>query len=200
MIRVYVWDIFTRVFHWLLAFTVIAGLLLGKTLDFSTIQLHFYLGYATGLLIILRIIWGFIGPSPIRWKILFSSISHSKIYIRSLLKRRPSGIAGHNPLGGLSVIAIMFALTAQVLTGLFAESDGLFHAGPLSFLANQTIITYANFVHYIVGNMIIALAIIHILAVIFYLVWKKENLIIPMITGFKFIRNNRKNCEKSIEK
>jgi len=125
-----VWDVPTRLFHWALVGTVVTGLYLGEYRDFSTINLHFYFGYATGGLLAFRLLWGFIGSKPSRLSALFPSPRRLFSYLSTVRKRQPSGVAGHNPLGALSVLAMIAALAVQVTTGLFAEDDGLFAEGP----------------------------------------------------------------------
>ena len=112
-----VWDPVTRLWHWLLAASVITGWILGEFRTFSIMQWHIYLGYLTGGLLVFRYVWGWIGPAPIRHRTLVASLRGIPAYLRRLGLRRPSGVAGHNPLGALSVIALVLALTAQVVTG-----------------------------------------------------------------------------------
>jgi len=183
-----VWDIPTRLFHWALVGTVLTGLYLGEYRSFSTINLHFYFGYATAALLTFRILWGFIGPQPSRLKSLFPSPKNLFTYLGKIGQRRPSGVSGHNPLGGLSVLAIILALVVQVVTGLFAEDDGLFAEGPFSeYISDSTVLTM-NSIHYMTSRVILALIAVHIVAILFYLIWKRENLIKPMISGWKWVK------------
>ena len=183
-----VWDIPTRLFHWALVGTVATGLYLGEYRDFSTINLHFYFGYATAGLLAFRVLWGFIGPQPSRLKSLFPSPKTLISYLAKIGRRQPSGVAGHNPLGGLSVLAMIGALIVQIVTGLFAEDDGLFSEGPLSeYISDSTVLTM-NSIHYITSRVIIGLIAIHIAAILFYMFWKRENLIKPMISGWKWVK------------
>ncbi len=185
-----VWDIPTRLFHWALVMTVITGLYLGEFREFSTIELHFYAGYATAALLAFRILWGFTGSKPSRIRALFPSPKRFFKYTATLRKRHPSGIAGHNPLGALSVLAMITALLFQVITGLFSEDDGLFSEGPLAGYAGGSTVLTMTSLHHTGSRVIMALIGIHILAILFYLLWKRENLIKPMLTGIKLIRRN----------
>ena len=183
-----IWDPVTRLWHWALATSVIAGWCFGDFRSFSTIQWHFYLGYTTGGLLVFRYLWGFVGPAPIRHRTLFASLPSAFQYARDLGTRQPSGTPGHNPLGALSIIAVVLALTFQVSTGVFSEDDGLFSSGPLaSEVSNATVRLMTKF-HNIGAKVILALVGLHVAAIGFYLIWKRENLITPMLTGWKWIR------------
>ncbi|MEM8795999.1 MAG: cytochrome b/b6 domain-containing protein [Pseudomonadota bacterium] len=180
-----VWDLPTRLFHWALAAVVITGWYLGYYREFSTIDYHFYLGYATGGLLVFRLIWGIIGPPSARFSNIVPGPRRLVTYIASITKRRPSGVAGHNPLGGLSVVALLAVLTVQVLAGLFAEDDSLFASGPLESYVSLRWTAFANEVHYISSRILLVLVGLHLTAILFYQVWKRENLITPMLTGWK---------------
>ena len=186
-----VWDPFIRIWHWLLMISVITGWLLGEFRTFSVMQWHIYCGYATGCLLLLRIIWGFIGPQSARFTALKFTFTALKSYTATILRRRPSAIAGHNPLGALSVIAILILLIIQVTTGLFSEDDGLFYAGPFAHLLSSSMIVKMTAIHNLVAKLVLVFVCLHIAAVLFYWWWKKENLIIAMITGKKWIRKSK---------
>lgn len=174
--------------HWALVLSVVIGWSLGKFMSFSTIQWHFYLGYTTGILILFRYFWGFVGPEPIRFRSLLPSPSEVMLYLKSIARRTPSGSAGHNPIGSLSVIVIILLLTAQVGTGLFVESDDFFEYGPLAeYVSDDTISTMTG-LHRQFSNWILIIVGLHVAAILFYLLWKKENLIKPMITGWKWVK------------
>ena len=185
-----VWDPVTRLWHWALAASVIAGWSLGEFRTFSVMQWHIYLGYLTGCLLIFRYMWGFVGPAPIRHRTLFASLRGLPDYLRQVGRRRPSGTPGHNPLGALSVIAMLLALTAQALTGLFSEDDGLFFSGPLaSEVSTDTVLLMTGY-HNLFAKVVLALVALHVAAILFYLVWKRENLVLPMLNGWKWVRRN----------
>ena len=124
--RVKIWDPVTRLWHWALAASVIAGWCLGEFRSFSTIQWHFYLGYTTGGLLLFRYLWGFIGPAPIRYRTLFATLLGLFDYIRHSGSRNASGTPGHNPLGVLSIVAIVLALSlSKFVIRLFIYRDKL---------------------------------------------------------------------------
>lgn len=183
-----VWDLPTRLFHWALVGTVVTGLYLGEYRGFSTINLHFYFGYATAGLLAFRILWGFIGPQPSRLRALFPSPRTLFAYLGKIGRRQPSGVSGHNPLGGLSVLAMIGALIVQITTGLFSEDDGLFAEGPFTdYISDSTVLTMTS-IHHTTSRVILFLIATHIAAILFYWIWKRENLIKPMISGWKWVK------------
>jgi len=183
-----VWDPLIRIWHWLLVVSVISGWLLGEFRSFSIMQWHMYAGYTTGALLLVRIVWGLVGPAPVRFTALAFSPAKLSTYLSSVFRPEPSGVAGHNPLGALSVIAMLCLLSIQVGTGLFAEDDGLFFEGPLSSMVSDAMVLKLTTVHYVVSKALLAVIILHVSAILFYLIWKKENLISAMITGWKTVK------------
>ena len=185
-----VWDPATRIWHWALAASVIAGWSLGEFRTFSVMQWHIYLGYLTGCLLLFRYVRGFVGPEPIRHRTLVGSLRGLPAYLRHVGRRRPSGTPGHNPLGALSVIAMLLALTAQVLTGLFSEDDGLFFSGPLASEVSSATVEKMTGYHNLFAKVVLALVGLHVAAILFYLLWKRENLVTPMLNGWKWVKGN----------
>ncbi len=185
-----VWDPLIRIWHWLLVLSVTAGWLLGEYRDFDTIEYHMYLGYLTGTLILLRVAWGFFGPPPVRFGSFRISPASLRAYLGGVLRRKPSGVAGHNPLGALSVIAMLLALAVQVITGLFSEDDGLFTEGPLAGLVSSGVRSSLGSIHQQCSTVILVLVGLHVAAILFYQFWKRENLVRPMFSGWKLVRRD----------
>lgn len=189
-VRRKVWDVPTRLFHWALVGTVLTGLYLGEFRSFSTIQLHFYFGYATGGLLVFRLLWGLFGPAHARLGKLFPSPGALVSYLGSLFERRASGVAGHNPVGALSVLAMLTALSVQVVTGLCSEDDGLFSEGPLvEYLDSSTVLTMTA-IHHWSSRVVMGLILLHLAAILFYRLWKREDLATAMMTGWKTVRRD----------
>ena len=157
-------------------------------MSFTFIDWHFYCGYAVLGLLAVRVIWGFIGPKPIRFSSLFTRPSVLIDYARTLGKRSPSGTPGHNPLGSLSVLALLLLLAAQALSGLFIESDVFFEAGPLAHLVTESTMGRMAWWHGLLAQGILVMVVLHVAAIFYYWLWKKENLIKPMITGWKWVK------------
>lgn len=192
-----IWDPLTRSWHWLLAIAVFSGWLLGRYMNFDTIQWHFYIGYAILGLMGFRLVWGFSGPAPVRWATLFRSSGNLPTYLLLLGKREPSGSNGHSPLGSVASLILMLVISAQATTGLFVESIDFFAAGPLNGSVSSLWADRLGSLHHRLADILLILVILHLAAMIFYLVWKKENLVKPMITGKKLVRRTEKDSAAS---
>ena len=178
--RTRVWDLPTRVFHWALAAAVICQLATGFG---GVMEWHFRGGYAVLSLLLFRVIWGFIGG---RWS-RFAAFAYSPGSIMDYLRGRahPDNLIGHTPLGALSVFALLAILALQVATGLVAD-DEVMASGPLTRFVSGATVSLATTWHTTFGKWIaIALVSLHVLAVLFYVVVKRDRLVRPMISGDK---------------
>jgi cytochrome b len=185
-----VWDRVTRLWHWAFALSVIAGWLLGEFRDFETVQWHFYAGYVTAGLLAWRFIWGFVGPDPIRFSTLLASGKRTPDYLSRLHLRQASGVAGHTPPGAMSIILMLALLCFQAISGLFVEDDTLFAAGPLAYDIDSDLGKRLKTLHSINAKLILGVVILHVSAILFYRIWKREDLIKPMFTGKKWVRKD----------
>ncbi len=176
MKQVKVWDIGIRLFHWALVLLFATSLYSAFQDKFGIYaDMHIYSGFAVIVLVLWRIIWGVVGSETAR----FSSFIKSPSSIKSYLKTGKVGV-GHNPLGGLSVILMLALFLVQAVLGLFS-SDGILFEGPLSgYAADSSTITN---IHETLGFVLMWLVGLHVSAVFFYRVVKKQKLIKPMITG-----------------
>jgi len=177
-----VWDLPTRIFHWALVFCVVALVVTGN-IGGNAMAWHFRSGYAVLSLLLFRVVWGLIGG---RWS-RFTSFIYAPSTILSYLKGlgRPEHSVGHNPLGAGSVFAMLFFLLAQVGTGLFSDDD-IANSGPLSKFVSNAMVSSATWYHKEVGKrIIVVLVILHVVAILFYLFKKKENLVKTMFHGDK---------------
>ena len=157
-------------------------------MSFDTVTWHFYIGYTVLGLLAFRLLWGFVGPAPVRWRSLFPRPSELTAYLSEVGKREPSGTPGHNPLGSLSVIALLLVLMGQAGTGLFIETDDFFESGPLYGYVSEATVNSLTWWHHFLSKVLLALVVLHLLAILFYRLWKREDLLKPMITGWKLIR------------
>lgn len=177
-----IWDLAVRVFHWSLAALVTATMLLGH---FGPLQmtLHFWAGYAVGALITFRLIWGLVGPRNARFSSFLRGPGAVLDYLRTLPARKASHTGGHNPLGGWSIVAMLVLLAAQVGTGLIIDPEDFINVGPLADRVSTDWNRWALGMHHKLGWALLALVALHVAAILFYKVWKREDLVTPMITG-----------------
>ena len=188
--RVRLWDPFLRGFHWLLAALVIGNLFLGH-FGPSVMTLHFWFGYGVIGLIVLRLIWGFVGPPEARFMHFLRGPREVSRYARHMFRREPSYWPGHNPLGALSVVALLTLLVVQVATGLISDPDDYINVGPLADQVTVATSRKAVGWHHLGSTLILLLVILHVAIILFYRFWKHEDLIGPMIIGWKtIIRRN----------
>jgi cytochrome b len=170
-----VWDLPTRLFHWLIVLVVGFSWYSAET---GMMDWHYRSGIAALGLLAFRLVWGFAGGSTAR----FTHFLRSPQGVLRYLRRHDSSPAGHNPLGGYSVVAMLLALITQVASGLFAvDVDGL-ESGPLSYLISFDQGRLAAEVHEIAFTGIQVLVLFHILAIIYYQL-RGRRLLVPMITG-----------------
>lgn len=178
-----VWDLPTRLFHWLLV-ALVAGSFASVKIGGNAMIYHEWCGEAILALLIFRIVWGFIGSAPSRFGTFLAGPSTVFRYALTLLRRDEDHHLSHNPLGGWSVMAMLLVLLIQAGTGLFANDD-IFIEGPLYKWVSKATSDRLTSIHHFNHDVIIVLVAVHVAAVLFHLVYKKENLIIPMITGRK---------------
>ncbi len=175
-----VWDRPTRVFHWVLVVLVVVCYLSGRNGRFD---IHIPAGQALLVLVAARILWGFAGSASSRFRAFIRPVREIAAYLPTLVRREPDGRAGHNPLGGLSVVAMLLVLVVQASLGLFAVDVDGFNDGPLSFLVSYDAAREAAELHAMVVDGLLILVGLHIAAVLFHLVYKRENLTKAMLTG-----------------
>lgn len=176
-----IWDLPTRLFHWSLVAAVVGLFVTGKT-GGDAMLWHGRLGYAVLALLLFRLVWGLIGG---RWS-RFASFFPTPGRLARYLGRRATtaDLAGHNPLGALSVLAMLLALAAQVGTGLFADDEIAF-TGPLAGTVSGAVVTAATRYHKDVGQLLlIVLVALHVLAIVIYALRGKK-LVGPMLSGDK---------------
>jgi cytochrome b len=178
-----VWDLPTRLFHWLLVTLVIASFATGK-IGGLWMQHHMWSGYTIFGLLLFRVAWGFVGGRHARFSDFVCGPGAVLRYAQTMLRRDAPKHLGHNPLGGWSVLAMLIALLVQAVTGLFANDD-IFIEGPLYPWVSKAASDWLTHIHKLNQEIILLLVAVHVAAVFFYLILKHENLIRPMFTGRK---------------
>ncbi|MDU8928605.1 cytochrome b/b6 domain-containing protein [Alisedimentitalea sp. MJ-SS2] len=185
-----IWDPGLRLFHWTLAVCVSGAWMLGH-FGPNVMTLHFYFGYAVIVLLGFRVIWGLIGPGPARFSHFTYGPGATARYIARLGKRAPSYWPGHNPLGALAVFTLLGALMVQVGAGLFSDPDDYINVGPLAGMVDREANRTATWLHNRMAWGILALVGLHLSAILFYRFFKREDLVTPMIAGWKLVRRDR---------
>ena len=178
-----VWDLPVRIFHWLLV-TLVISQIVTVSIGGNAMQFHAYGGYAILTLILFRMLWGFFGGTHARFREFVRGPGAVMRYAKSMLKGPHEQHRGHNPLGGWSVLAMLGSLLVQAATGLFADDDVMME-GPLAKHVAGRTSELATAIHDVNAVILLTLVALHIAAVLFYLLVKKDNLIVPMITGHK---------------
>jgi len=178
--RVRVCDLPIRLFHWLIA--VLFGFCWWSA-ENDHLDWHMLSGSAVLALVLFRIYWGFAGSATARFMSFLRGPRTVFGYARNLFRQSESVAFGHNPMGGWSVIALIVLLLLQTVLGLFAiDVDGI-NAGPLDTLVSFEIGRRLAHLHGRVFNLLLILTVVHLAAVLFYWLFRRENLIAPMITG-----------------
>jgi cytochrome b len=178
-----VWDIPVRLFHWLLVLLVVVLFVTGK-LGGNWLEWHRRAGFSVLGLVTFRILWGFVGSHHAR----FATFARGPIavleYVKSVKHKNSPRYAGHNPLGALSVVAMVIALLAQAVLGLFSNDD-LMLEGPYASMVSKAISDFCTTLHKLNSDFLLILIGIHLAAIAFAYFYKRENLLKPMFTGKK---------------
>jgi cytochrome b len=178
-----VWDWPVRVFHWVLVLSVLAAYLTHR-LGIEYFKYHVWCGYLVIVLVAFRIVWGLIGTRHARFHHFVRGPVTTIRYGIELLRGEYKPHAGHNPLGALMVLALLLSLLVQALTGLVAN-DEILNTGPLYAYVTPERRLELTSLHRQLFYWIVAFIVLHVLAVLFHLFFKKENLVHALLTGHK---------------
>lgn len=181
MQRVKIWDLPVRLFHWSIVLLVAAA---WASQEYNQMDLHVLIGYAILTLVLFRVLWGFIGSDTARFARFLRSPLAALRHLLQLPRREADRSVGHNPAGGWMVVVLLLLLTVQAGTGLFANDDGDTE-GPLMHLVSKDQSDWLSHIHYLNFTLIEAAIILHLLAIAAYAVFKRHNLVRPMLTGAK---------------
>lgn len=190
-----VWDLPTRLFHWLLVLAIALLWYSGEfggldiTLEYgdgwywSNMDVHAFLGQCVLVLLIFRLLWGLFGSTTSRFRHFVYGAGTVLRETGQLLRGRVPGATGHTPLGGWMIVALIALLLLQGVSGLFAHDD-LFFSGPLNQWVDDDTADFFTTIHHRVFAILQILILLHIAAVFYYLI-RGNNLIAAMITGKK---------------
>jgi cytochrome b len=198
-VYVRVWDVPTRLFHWSLAALVIANVVTGRfasILGPGTLEWHRRAGLAILALLLFRLGWGFAGGTHARFAGFLRGPRAVIGYARMVLAgNATSETAGHNPLGGWSVVAMLVAIALQVGTGLFLVQEDFGFEGPLARHVSRAVSDRLGAIHKANFYAIAALLALHVAAVAFYAVVKRQDLVGAMLSGRKRLAAGREGEE-----
>lgn len=191
--RLRVWDLPVRLFHWMLVGLIVTSVITAE-LGGNAMEVHEYSGFTVLTLVLFRLLWGVLGSSHARFADFVRGPRAVFRYAGALLRGASPFHAGHNPLGGWMVLALLASLLLQAGTGLFANDDVMVE-GPLAKWVSKDTSDLLTSVHEINFWVLATLIAIHVAAALFYLRVKHENLIRPMITGRKTVPDTDSTSE-----
>ena len=176
-----VWDLPVRLFHWLLVASLIGSWISAES-GLEYIDWHMRLGYLALTLVSFRLLWGIWGSKPALFTSFLRSPRAMLEYSKTLCSRSSGNHPGHNPLGGAMALLLLVLVALQAGSGLFANDD-IFTEGPLYGLVSNATSDLLTKLHHFNFNLLLAASLLHIIAVLFYLLYKRQNLIRAMLTG-----------------
>jgi len=185
MKQILVWDIPVRLFHWLLVLCLFGQWFTAEVLE-DAMDIHFYIGYFTLWLIIFRLIWGFVGTKYAKFSSFIAGPKAIFAYSKSVLTKQHTFSIGHNSLGGLILPAVIILVGLQAISGLFTTDD-IVYSGPYYATASYELQQYMQWLHHNIFYLLLAVIGLHLVAIGWYLVFLKHNLIGPMLNGKKAV-------------
>jgi cytochrome b len=178
-----VWDLPTRVFHWVLL-TLVVFCVVSAKIGGNWTPWHMRAGYAVLALVAFRIVWGFIGSDTARFTHFVRSPFAVFRYFRDSWRGKAGAEVGHNPAGAYSVLLLLTVLFVQAVTGLFID-DEIANQGPLYAKVSSDVVSWATRIHHWNEKVLYGVVGIHVVAILVYVFGKRETLVKPMLTGDK---------------
>jgi cytochrome b len=164
-----VWDLFVRLFHWSLAMLFVVAYATGDEIE----QVHVAAGYTITTLLVLRIVWGLVGPQHARFVNFVRPPRDVLVYMRDVVLCRPRRYLGHNPAGGVMIVALLAMLMGTCATGFMMTTDAFWGS------------KWLEDTHEVLANGTVILIVFHVLGVLVASFEHRENLVKAMITGRK---------------
>ncbi len=183
--RVKVWDAWIRLVHWGIVSLVVIS---WAAMETGNVEAHYVSGYAVLTLLLFRLAWGVAGSDTARFARFLRSPAAAFRHLAHFRRREPDTEIGHNAAGGWMVLVLLGLLLVQAGSGLFANHEpGMSYDahGPLALRVSDATSAWLTGVHHLTFNLVLAAAGLHVLAVAAYLVLKGQDLVGPMLTGFK---------------
>jgi len=177
--KLLVWDAPTRLFHWLLAVLVLAAYV---TYRLNWVFSHVLAGEAVLALVLFRILWGFLGSETTRFTSFVATPGSVARYLADVLRGRASLPVGHNPAGGWMILLMLALLLGETVSGVFVNND-VASVGPMSDMMSAGTMNLMTELHRLFWDALAASVALHLLAILYYAVALRQNLLWPMITG-----------------
>jgi cytochrome b len=176
-----VWDLPTRLFHWLAVALVAAAY---ASWRLNSMNWHAWFGEALLALVLWRLLWGFFGSDTARFARFLTSPRAALHHLAQIRQREADREPGHNPAGGWMVLLLLALLLGETLTGIYVGND-VADEGPLTELTPAPIANLITALHRLLWQALLAAVVLHLLAIIAYFAVKRHNLLLPMVTGRK---------------
>ena len=180
---VIVWDLPTRLFHWLIVVLVAAAYV---TERLNWMDLHAWIGEAVLALVLFRVLWGWFGSETARFRSFLAPPAAAVRHLRHVFRREPDLQIGHNPAGGWMVMLLLALLLGETLSGLYVNND-VADAGPLTAWVPAWIANAITALHTILWDVLVAAVAMHVVVIALYAAAKGHNLLRPMLIGRKFM-------------
>lgn len=180
-----IWDLPVRLFHWALVVLIAVSWWSGEE-GGNAMEWHLYSGYTILTLLLFRILWGIVGSETARFASFLTGWQEAHAYLAELFGAKAKPSFGHNAAGGWMVLLMILATLVQAVTGLFV-SDDEGTEGPLNHLISGAVGDFLGEIHETAFDVLLALVAVHVAAVFFYRFVKKDDLVRPMLTGYKKI-------------
>ena len=181
--RVLVWDLYTRLFHWLTVALVPAAYV---TWRLNRMDWHALIGDALLTLLLFRLVWGFVGSETARFARFLASPRAAVRHLARLFHREPDEQIGHNPAGGWMVLVLLALLFGETLTGIVVNND-VADVGPLTRVMPAKLANLLTDLHAALWDALLAAVALHVATIVIYAVAKGHRLLHPMITGRKWL-------------
>jgi cytochrome b len=179
--KVPVWDLPTRLFHWTCVVLVAS---LYASARFNLMDYHVLAGQVLLALLIFRVLWGFCGTETARFRRFASSPASAVRHLLHFFRREPDWTVGHNPAGAWMVFLLLALLFGETLSGLYTNND-VANQGPFTEIVPAPIANAITDLHSILWDALLAAIALHLLAILAYAVLKGQDLVRPMLAGWK---------------
>jgi cytochrome b len=181
--RIRVWDLPTRIFHWVLATLVVFSFTTGH-IGGRWLEWHMRSGFTILALLVFRIAWGIFGSETSRFASFVRGPGAFLAHARDIARHKPRRVIGHNPMGAWMAVFLVAILLAQAVSGLFAD-DEISHTGPLVEKVSNATVAKMSALHSFNGWIVAGAAVLHVLAIAFYWLRFRDNLVAPMWSGWR---------------